>query len=452
MSHFPENFVWGVACAAYQCEGAWDADGKGRSIWDDFTQQKGVGHVKNDDTGDVACDVYHRYESDAALMQKLGVGAYRFSVSWPRVFPEGRGRINEKGLAYYDRLVDTLLERGIEPWMTLYHWDLPSALQSQGGWLARSTVDAFGEYAAVIASRFDGRVRHYMTINEPQCITKLGYGTGEHAPGLTLSDEEQALVYHHLALAHSVGMRAIKAHSTGDVEVGVVPCGRLCYPQNDTPEGRAAAERASFDLSRVGWNFTFNIFLDSLILRRYDESAPESIKRFAATIPASDWAAMQAPDFIGVNVYNGTMVNDLGEDVARHPGFPLTACKWPVTPQVMRFGPLALYHRYGLPMYITENGQSANDRVFRDGKVHDPDRIDFLHQYLMKLSQGIADGAPVKGYFHWSFLDNFEWAEGYDERFGLVYVDYPTQRRVLKDSAHWYARVMHTNGRYLDEP
>ena len=432
--------------------GGWDADGKGRSIWDDFAQQKCLGHVKNDETGNMACDVYHRYASDAELMQQLGLRAYRFSVSWPRIIPEGRGSVNEKGLAYYDRLVDALLERGIEPWMTLYHWDLPSALQAQGGWLSRETVEAFGEYAALMAKHFDGRVRRYMTINEPQCVTKLGYGTGAHAPGLTLSGEAQAQVMHHLALTHSAGMRAIRAHSSQKPQVGAVPCGRLCYPLEDTNEGRIAAERASFDLSGDDWIFTFNIFLDSLILRHYDDSAPEAVRRFADTIPEKDWAAMEAPDFIGINVYHGTPVNALGEPSGRYQGFPLTACKWPFTPQVMRFGPLALYQRYGLPMYITENGQSANDRIFRDGKVHDLDRIDYLHRYLTQLSEGIAQGAPVRGYFQWSFLDNFEWAEGYDERFGLVYVDYPSQRRIPKDSAYWYAQVMRTNGAILNEP
>lgn len=447
MHSFPEKFLWGVACASYQCEGAWDEDGKGRSIWDDFCHD-GEGHIKNGDSGDIACDSYHRFREDVALMKAHGVKAYRFSVSWPRVIPDGEGEVNEAGLRFYDALVDELLQNGIEPLLTLYHWDLPSALQDKGGWLNPDIVPAFGRYAAVLAARFRGRVKTFMTINEPPCVAVLGYGNGQHAPGLHVSDEKLAQIFHIIALAHSEAQRQIKAVLGDQARVGIVPCGRLCYPERDTPENREAAYRASFDLSR-GWGFTFNIVLDSLILRRYDPSAPEAVKRFAATVPASDWEAMEAPDFIGVNVYNGEMVDAAGQPVRRHEGFPLTATKWPVTPEVMHYGPLNLFRRYGLPLLITENGQSCNDRIFLDGEVHDPERIDFLHRYLLQLRRALDEGAPVEGYLQWSFLDNFEWSEGYSERFGLVYVDYPTQRRIPKDSARWYRQVIETNGAIL---
>ena len=451
MHTFPNSFLWGVACASYQCEGGWDEDGKGRSIWDDFCHDASARHIKNGDTGDVACDSYHRFREDVALMAAHAVKAYRFSLSWPRIIPDGDGEINEAGLRYYDALVDELCAKGIEPFITLYHWDLPSALQDKGGWLNRDIVAAFGRYAEIVAEHFRGRVTKFMTINEPQCVTVLGYGNGLHAPGLRLGEEKLAQIFHHLALAHSEAQRRIKAVLGTEVEVGIVPCGRLCYPERDTPENRESAYRASFDLARDSWGFTFNIILDSLIRRGYDPSAPEAVKRFAAGIPAADWSRMETPDFIGVNVYNGEMVDESGAAVKKYAGFPLTAIKWPVTPEVMHYGPLNLYRRYGLPLYITENGQSCNDRIFLDGLVHDPERIDFLHRYLLQLHKAIEEGVPVKGYLQWSFLDNFEWSEGYDERFGLVYVDYPTLRRIPKDSARWYRQLIESNGGILFE-
>lgn len=443
MSRFPKDFRWGVACASYQCEGAWDADGKGPNIWDDFCHDVTYAYIKNRDTGDVACDSYHRFREDVALMKAHNVQVYRFSISWARVIPDGDGAVNEKGLQFYDELVEELLANGIEPWITLYHWDLPSALQNKGGWLNRDLVDAFACYAQIIARRFQGRVKHIMTLNEPQCIAQCGYQSGVHAPGLKLGQEKIALIYHNLCLAHSAAQRAIKAVCGDDVKVGVVPCGTLAYPEKDTPEGREAAYHASFDLG-IGWNF--NIFLDSLILHRYDDSAPEGYKRFAATIDPADWDLMETPDFLGLNIYQGFMVNEKGEEVKRYPGFPLTACKWGITPEVMHYGPQHIYRRYGLPMYITENGLSCNDVVCLDGKVHDPERIDFLNRYLLELSKAVQEGTPVLGYLQWSFLDNFEWNQGYDERFGLVYVDYRTCQRIPKDSAAWYARVIETSG------
>lgn len=446
MSRFPKDFKWGVACASYQCEGAWDADGKGPNIWDDYCHDLSRKNIKNGDTGDVACNSYHRFREDVALMKAHNIKVYRFSISWARVIPDGDGEVNEKGLQFYDDLVNELLANGIEPWITLYHWDLPSALQSKGGWLNRDIVKVFGRYARIIAERFKGRVHTYMTLNEPQCIAQCGYLNGNHAPGWKLSWEMVAQVYHVLCLAHSEAQRIIKSVCGPDVKVGAVPCGSLAYPETDTPECREASYHASWNLSN-GWNF--NIFLDPLILHRYDDSANEGIRRFAKSIDPKDWELMETPDFLGLNIYNGFAVNGKGEAVRRVPGAPVTACKWPVTPEVMRYGPQHIYRRYGLPMYITENGLSCNDRVYLDGKVHDLERIDFLNRYLLELSKGIADGAPVGGYLQWSFLDNFEWGQGYDERFGIVYVDYATCERIPKDSASWYAKVIETNGENL---
>ena len=448
MVQFPSDFIWGAACASYQCEGAWNEDGKGPNIWDDYCHELDNHHVKNGDNGDVACDSYHRYREDVALMKAHNIRAYRFSISWARVLPEGEGEVNEAGLRYYSDLVDALLESGIEPMVTLYHWDLPSALQRRGGWQNREIVDWFESYARIIAERFKGRVRNYMTINEPQCVV-AGYGFGGLAPGLKLPEEECARIFHHIVLAHSAAQRAIKAVD-GTAEVGIVPCGKLCYPAEDTPQNREAAYRATFDLAHGHWTFGFNIVLDSLILRRYDESAPAAVRKFAETIPSADWDLMETPDFIGINVYQGEPVDAEGNAVKFPAGHPLTACKWPVTPEVMHYGPMHIHRRYGLPVYITENGLSCNDVVFLDGQVHDPKRIDFLHRYLTELSKAIADGTPVKGYLQWSILDNFEWSNGYGERFGLVYVDYATQKRIPKDSIRWYARVIETNGACLN--
>lgn len=446
MSRFPSDFKWGVACASYQCEGAWNEDGKGPNIWDDYCHDLTARNILNGDTGDRACDTYHRFREDVALMKAHNVKVYRFSISWARVIPDGEGAVNEKGLQFYDDLVNELLANGIEPWITLYHWDLPSALQNKGGWLNRDLVKIFGRYAGIIAERFKGRVHHYMTLNEPQCIAQCGYLNGNHAPGWKLGWEKTAQVYFNICLAHSEAQRVLKSVCGDSVKVGAVPCGSLAYPVEDTPECREAAYHASWNLN-VGWNFNF--FLDPLILHKFDDSANESIKRFAATIDPADWDLMETPDFLGLNIYNGFAVNAAGETVKRAPGAPLTACKWPVTPEVLRYGPQNLYRRYGLPMYITENGLSCNDKVYLDGKVHDYERIDFLNRYLLELSKGIAEGAPVGGYLQWSFLDNFEWGQGYSERFGIIYVDYETCERIPKDSAQWYAKVIETNGEIL---
>ncbi len=446
---FPKNFIWGAACASYQCEGAWDCDGKGANIWDDFSHESG--HIKHGDTGDVACNFYHLYKDDIQLMKKLGIKAYRFSLNWARILPEGTGEVNEAGLRYYENLIDELNKNGIEPWITLYHWDLPSALEEKGGWLARETVDAFENFAKIVGERFSGKVKKYMTINEPQCAAMLGYGIGVHAPGKKLPKEYLIKIMHHLVLAHAVGMKALKAASKTPIEVGTVTCGSMCYTNSGTRKAVEAVDKATFTLSEENWAFTHNVYLDPIFFGRYDvsETTPEFIKRFSNNVSKADWELIKAskPDFLGLNIYNGDEVDEGGERIKRYPGFPLTAVKWPVTPKVMRCGPNSIARRYpGLPIYITENGLSCNDRVYQDGKVHDIDRIDFLDMYLKELANSISDGTPIKGYLHWSFLDNFEWGEGYDERFGIVYVDYRDQKRTLKDSAYWYAKVIETNG------
>lgn len=445
MSAFPKEFIWGTAYASYQVEGAWNEDGKGPSIWDDFTHS--AGHIKNGDTGDVACDSYHKLEDDVALIKQMGAKVHRFSLSWPRIFPSGTGEPNEKGIAFYDRFVNALLREGIEPWITLYHWDLPSALQAKGGWVNRETVDAFARYAAYIGQHFDGRVRCYMPINEPQCITALGDGNGEHAPGLRLSNEEVAKAMHHLTLAHSYAVKALRAASSVPLSIGTVTCGRLCYPSVESEQAEQAAYDSSFRLTDDcihNWCFTHNVFLDRIFFPKAWQDAPEFLRRYWESIPEEDWAAMEKPDFLGLNVYNGSTTDENGNMAKLPDGYPHTAIGWPVTPKVMYYGPRHLNKRYGLPVIITENGLSCNDWIHLDGKVHDPDRIDFLRRYLHQLRRAMESGTPIKGYLHWSLMDNFEWAEGYAQRFGLVYVDYATGKRIPKDSAQWYADVIRT--------
>lgn len=442
---FPRDFVWGAASSSYQIEGAFDQDGKGLSVWDVFCRKPGA--IKNDDTGDIACDSYRLYARDVEQLVQLGVKAYRFSISWPRILPNGTGAINQKGFAYYDALVDLLLKNGITPYVTLYHWELPQALEEQGGWLNKDTAYAFGQYAEAVARHFDRRVRHYMTLNEPQCFIWLGYGSGIHAPGLQLPLEEQLTCMHNALLAHGLACQALRQHSTDPVQIGIASTGRVCYPSQDTPERRLAARDATFALYESDWAFTHNWFLDAALLGRYPENTPCALGRFAAQVAPDDWGIIhQTVDFIGLNLYNGHQVDENGVYLPRSPGFPRTAMKWPVTPEAMHFGCLWLYERYGLPLYITENGQACNDRIFLDGAVHDPDRIDFLHRYLLALEAAIQEGTPVLGYFHWSLMDNFEWNCGYDERMGLFYTDYATQRLIPKDSAVWYANLIRKNG------
>jgi beta-glucosidase len=442
---FPENFIWGAASSAYQIEGAANADGKGSSVWDDFCSIPGA--VANGQDGSVACDFYHRYPEDVRLMRELGLKAFRFSVSWPRILPEGRGRINEKGLKFYDKLVDLLLENGIAPYMTLYHWDLPSALQRKGGWLTRETCDAFAEYAEILARHFDGRVSDYITLNEPQVVLGPGHAWGTHAPGLKLTAPELLRCMHNMMLGHGLAADSLRRGSLQPVRVGIASTGRLCYPAEDTPENCRAACGASFTLTADDWIFSHAWCLDAAVLGRYPDNAPDFLREFASTVTTSDWGIIrQRLDFIGANIYHGAPADAQGNVVPFPAGSPTTAMGWPVTPEVLRFGPRWLYERYGLPIVITENGMARDDSIASDGRVRDPERIDFLRGYLSQLKKGLDDGTDIKGYFHWSFTDNFEWDLGYAKRFGLFYIDYPTQRRIKKDSAAWFREVVQTGG------
>ena len=436
--------MWGAASSAYQIEGHSRLDGGGECVWDAFCRRPAA--IANGEDGTVACDAYHRFEEDLDILARLEIRHYRFSTSWARVDPQGDGRWNAGGLAYYDRVVDACLKRGIVPWMTLYHWELPQAAENRGGWLLPETAAAFGRFAGMMAEHFKGRVTHYFTLNEPQIVLSLGYGRGIHAPGKQYDLPRLVSCWKHLMMAHGLAARAIRKADPA-AQVGIASTGRLCWPR--TPEDRAASVRAAFAMTDEDWMFTHPCGLDAVCFGRTEPEGPR-LAALMEKVTAEEWEVMHAvPDMIGVNAYNGHEIA-AGLDgepvyVPRYPGFPRTALKWPITPEIMEYGFQDLYRRYRLPLYVTECGLSCNDRVFLDGQVHDPERIDFLTRYLDALCRG-AEQAEIRGFFHWSLTDNFEWHSGYSERFGLVYVDYPSQRRILKDSAYWYAGIAKGGG------
>lgn len=445
MSTFPKDFLWGAASAAYQIEGYDLEDGGGASIWRTFTHTPGK--IAYGDNGDIACDSYHRWEEDIALLKELGVAAYRFSTSWARIDPCGDGNWNEAGLAYYDKVVDGCLKAGITPYMTLYHWELPQIVQDRGGWCKEQTAYDFARFAEKMASHFRGRVRHYFTLNEPQCTTALGYQQGIHAPGLKLELAAFFSCHIHQMMAHGLAQRAIRKMDP-DAVVGLASTGNLCYPETETPENIAAARQATFATDPEWWVFTHHWLLDPIVFGRFPDCAGTVLEPLVQAVTAEQMEIIHTvPDMLGYNIYNGHAVR-AEEDgfvlVPKYPGYPRTALKWPVTPEVMDWGVRFLQEHYRLPGYVTENGLSCNDRVYLDGQVHDLERIDFLARYLTCLSRAVNSGADIRGYFHWSLTDNLEWHSGYGDRFGLVYMDFHGMQRIPKDSYRWYRRVVET--------
>lgn len=439
----PDTFTWGAATSAYQIEGYSTADGKGRSIWDAFVEQPG--RIFEGHTGEPACEHYTRWRDDLALLQGLGVGAYRFSLAWTRLLPEGAGAPNPRGLDHYDRLLDALLEAGIEPWVTLYHWDLPDALQRRGGFLNRDMADWFADYAALAASRYGDRVRHWITFNEPPVIVGLGLQDGVHAPGHKLPFRDCLLAAHHLLLAHGRGVQALRCGCRGPVKISLAHTGRECIPVSLEPRVVEAARRATFaGTTRHFWNLSW--WADPIVFGRYPE---DGLRAFAAEMPPvtdADLALIAQPiDFLAYNCYSGSLYDagPDGEPIPAKggwgPGNPRGTLPWlHIAPEAPYWAARFQTERYGLPIVFTENGYCCPDFVHYDGQVHDPQRIDFLARYLNSIDRALAEGLPVAGYFYWSLLDNFEWAEGYKDRFGLVHVDYATQVRTPKDSYHWY--------------
>lgn len=451
---FKKDFIWGAATASYQIEGAWNEDGKGPNIWDRYSHEPG--HVLFGHTGDVACDHYHRYEQDADLMREIGVRNYRMSLSWARLLPEGVGAVNQKGVDFYNRLFDALESRGIRPFVTLFHWDYPCALQDKGAWSNPDSVKWFEEYTALCADKFGGRVKDFFTFNEPQCFIGAGYEAGFHAPGVKLGPACLMPMIHNVMKAHGAAVHVLRETVPG-CRVGYVPCSSPAIPATNDPADIEAARKSYFDISEDGHGLGFNVPLwsDPVMLGRYPEKA---ISLYGQHLPRgweNDLPGMhQKLDYYAQNIYQGHVVraadNAKGyESVPLPVGFTKTAIQWPVTPDALYWGPKFLYERYKTPFVIAENGLSCHDTVSLDGKVHDPNREDFLHRYLLAYKRAAQDGVDAAGYFAWSLMDNYEWANGYTDRFGLIYVNYQTQERIIKDSAYWYKAVMESNGETL---
>jgi beta-glucosidase len=437
----PPDFLWGTATSAYQIEGAWQDDGKGESIWDRFAHTPGM--IQNNDTGDVALDHYHRSQDDVAQMKALGARTYRFSISWPRIFPQGSGAPNPGGLDFYDRLADELLDNDIEPFATLYHWDLPQALQdSVGGWESADTAKAFADYSGYVSEKLSDRIRHFFTLNELKTFVELGHGTGIFAPGLKLPPARLNQVRHHAVLAHGLAVQAIRASAKPSTKVGLAENIVAAVPVIETLENIAAAERATREINAG--------YLTVILEGRYTDAFLASAGADAPKFTDEDLQAISSPlDFVGINVYTPIYVRAIGaapgyEVIPFAKSHPRMASAW------QYFGPEALYwaprHLQKLwnvkEIYISENGCAASDEPASDGIVYDSDRIMFLRNYLAMLQRAIAEGVPVRGYFLWSLFDNFEWSSGYGSRYGLIHVDYATQKRTPKLSAKYYAEVI----------
>lgn len=448
---FPNDFMWGAATAAYQIEGAADEDGRGRSIWDTFSHTPGK--VLHGDTGDIACDHYHRIGEDLDLLQELGAKAYRFSVAWPRIQPDGSGSANQEGLDFYRRLVEGLRQRNIEPMLTLYHWDLPQALEDKGGWASRDTSERFAEYAGIAYESLSDAVSYWITLNEPWVSAWLGYGMGAHAPGH--ADTEKALsATHHLLLGHGLALERMRSMGGDDNQIGITLNLSPVRPSRDREPDREAARRVDGNANRL--------YLDPIFRGSYPEDMVEHYAQDSdfSFVQDGDLGLISAPvDFLGVNYYmRHTVRDDDGSGTGM--SFPSvrartviphaagrTAMGWPIEPDGLTEILVRLKDEYTqAPIYITENGVAFHDYADPEGDVNDDERIEFLDTHFRAANEAIEQGVNLKGYFVWSLLDNFEWSEGYSKRFGIVHVDYPTQRRTPKKSYEWYRGVIRRNG------
>lgn len=430
---FPNDFIFGTATSALQIEGAFKEDGRGESVWDDFAIKQGRGD-----------ESYHHLDQDIALLKELGVKAYRFSISWPRLFPEGVGHLNEKGCAYYLQLVHALRQAGIEPYVTLFHWDYPLALEKQGGWLNPHAPEWFEAYAKAVAKLFDGLVFHYFTINEPQCFVEMGYANGDMAPWKKLDRATVLKIAQGVLVSNGLACRALRANSSHPIEVGMAHTYAPAYPLDPkNPSDVEAAKKANFIPMGQEGLYGVSYWCDPIFLGHYNE---DYLRAFDCGYvpPASDLSLIEAPfDLYGINIY-------FGYPVTMKAGQPVVvpfqsswqnSVGWNITPEALYWGPKFLYERYGKPIFITENGTTLLDHLDH-GLIHDGHRIDYIHDYLSALSRVMADGTPVKGFFYWSLLDNLEWANGFAPRFGLVYTDYATESRYKKDSFYYYKNLI----------
>jgi len=438
---FPDGFLWGCATASYQIEGAVHEDGRGQTIWDVFAHTPGK--IADGDTGDVACDSYHRYAEDIALLKNLGVKTYRLSLAWSRIFPDGRGTPNQKGIDYYNKVIDGLLAAGITPYVTLFHWDLPQALP--GEWQNRDTAYAFADYAGFMAGKLGDRVKHIMTVNELRCFTDIGHQEGRHAPGLKLPPAQVNQVRHHGVLAHGLGVQAIRAHAPHDVEVGIADNTTFYVPIIETPEHIAAAAKATREKNAM--------FLTAIMEGKYIDAYLEQEGANAPKVQPGDMKVIGSPlDFVALNVYapewaRADPSSPTGyTTIAHDPESPHMSSPWLFVGPEVAYWAVRQVSEMWKPkaIYISENGCSAEDKVV-DGRIDDPDRIMYLHNYLANFQRATAEGYPLKGYFLWSLMDNFEWADGFTKRFGIHYTDFKTLKRTPKLSATWYREVIKRN-------
>lgn len=440
---FPDRFLWGAATASYQIEGGYNEDGRGESIWDRFCREPG--NILNGDTGDVACDHYHRWRDDIKLMKRIGLKAYRFSISWPRILPQGKGVINQHGLDFYDRFVDGLLSVGIEPFVTLYHWDLPQTIQEEGGWVNRETVYHFKEYVTEVSKRLGDRVSHWITHNEPHVVTFLGHESGEHAPGI--KDIATALqVSHHLLLSHGEAVQVFRENKNKRTRVGISLNLSPVYPSSQKDEDKKAAKRYDGYLNRWFLEPIFKGIYPEDMITWYGDKVPKTNTKDMNTIS-------RKIDFLGINYYCRSVVkaNSKGGFLKANRVKPedseFTEMNWEIYPEGLYQILNRIHNDYHAPViYITENGAAFVDEVDRNGEVDDPRRVNYLREHLHQAHKAIQDGVKLSGYFIWSLMDNFEWTLGYSKRFGLIYVDYPTQKRIIKRSGLWYRKVMEKNG------
>jgi beta-glucosidase len=449
-----------VSTSAYQIEGSRFANGAGECVWDQFSDQPGK--IWGGNTAAVACDHYARVEEDFDLLRRLPLQAYHFTVSWPRVFPDGTGKPNEHGLAFYDRMVDALLRRGITPWVTLFHWDYPTALYEQGGWLNRDCARWFADYAALIVDRLSDRVEHFITLGEPECFVTAGSQKGQFAPGDVRPIRDVLQMGYNAFLAHGRGVQAMRAAARQPIKIALKVVGEPYFPCPAalSERGREADIEAARELTfrvdarpHAPSTWYSALWMDPVYLGRYPEGVLEGYGSSAPKVHPDDLKVMSEPlDFFSLNTYRGGWARATAkgpEAVPFPPGYPASAYDWPITPECMYWGPRFFHERYRLPIAITENGLAARDWVAMDGRIRDYDRIDFIRRSLLEVKRAVDDGIPIDGYFHWSLFDNFEWDQGYRVRFGLVHVDFATQVRTPKDSFDYYAKVMGTNGACL---
>lgn len=446
---FPKDFVWGAATAAYQVEGAAFEDGRGLSVWDTFSNDPG--RVFENHNGNVACDSYHKLDEDIFALKEIGVNSYRFSLSWPRILPEGVGKVNEKGMDYYDRLIDSLLENNIRPFVTLFHWDYPQELLYKGGFLNRDCSKWFAEYTQKVVDRFSDRVSDWFTQNEPPCYLYNGYFNGSMAPGLRLPFGEFVRTWHNNLVCHGEAVKIIRNEAKLKPSVSYVACGEFAIPATDRPEDIEAARYRMFERNGDEKFCDYAECFDPVVFGKY----PKNYEKYLPSYFQDDMETVTQPlDYLSFNIYTGFKVrkpegNAPYEIIGRTTGVPESTMSWPIAPECLYWATKMLYERYKMPIMVSENGMAGADWVSTDGKVHDPARVDFMNRYLKSYKRAADEGIPVKGFFYWSLLDNFEWCMGYSKRFGLVYVDYENGKRTIKDSAYHYRDIIKSNGELL---